>query len=84
MTTFLIIWLSLGLIAATLTYGMSLAYWWHNWPILQSKKYALYCVISSIFYAAYTAAIPLCLLLYWLLTDRAKHGLLFRNPAKYL
>lgn len=84
MTTFLIIWFSLGLIAAPLTYGMSLAYWWHEWRQLQSKEYANGCIACSLMFAFYALVAPIHLITYYFLTDRARHGLLFRNPAKYL
>ena len=84
MTAFLIIYIILGLIAAPLSYGMSLAYWWNEFPRLQSEKYAFECIVSSALCAFYGFILPINLLSFYILTNCARHGLLFANPAKYL
>lgn len=84
MTTFLIIYLILGLIAAPLSYGMTLAYWWNQEPILQSESYAASCVVMSLFFSFYAFILPPGAIAIYFLSNRARHGLLFTNPAKYL
>jgi hypothetical protein len=84
MTTFLIIYLILGLIAAPLSYGMTLAYWWNESPILKSEVKAAGCIAVAVFLACYAVVLPPAAIVIYFLSNRARHGLLFRNPSKYL
>lgn len=81
MTTFLIIYFSLGFIASTLTYGITVGYFWHEYPFLQNEKgRCKELVFRGIVGSVCTILIPFCLIATFVQLDNAKHGLLFRIP----
>jgi hypothetical protein len=81
MITFLIIYFSLGVIAAIFTYGITIGYFWHEFPSLQNEKGRFdELVFRGIAGSLVTLLIPFCLIVTFFELNSAKHGLLFREP----
>lgn len=78
---YLIAYFTLGAIAAVFSYGMTVAYFWHEFPILQEEK-GRFSELQGrgVFFAILVFIAPLAIIVSFLIYDKAKHGLMFKQP----
>lgn len=80
MTEVFIIYCVLSVVSAILSHGLTLAFFWHEFPTLQSEERwgeIWWRQLPLTFVAGLSPFV--CVSSYWM-TDCAKHGLMFRRP----
>lgn len=82
MTTFLIIYFSLGVISSIYAYGSWIGYFWNKFPTLQSKHRFQELKITAFINALVSFLCPFGIVANYFCSERNKHGLLFREPKQ--
>lgn len=78
MGTFAIIWFLCGIPAAIMTHGFYLAYFWHEYPTLQSPERFCHLYVRNIVPIIAAILNPPFAILYAF--QYRKHGMMFRYP----
>ena len=78
---YLITYFTVGAIAAIFTHGMTVAYFWHEYPSLQKESERF----SELKWRGYANAIlvfvaPVAIIASFIVFEPAKHGLMFKKP----
>lgn len=82
MEIFITVWILLGIASGILTHGMTLAYFWHEFPTLQSTERYNTLVYRQMVTVIASVMCPLVALMLFFFFGCAKHGIMFRNPNR--